>query len=85
MWGGGQQEDMRSERESGHSVGGPVSIIGTSVLLGMEPQGTAGARSRLAWRMHWGGVLDGRELTYKADSKLGTPGFVLNPEVFPCS
>lgn len=36
VWGGGQQEDMRLERELGHSVGGPVSIIQTSALLGEE-------------------------------------------------
>lgn len=36
VWGGGQQQDMRSERELGRSVCGPISIIGTSVLLGEE-------------------------------------------------
>lgn len=82
VWGGGPQEDMRSERELGHSVGGPISILRTLALLGVETQGTAGD-------VVWSGVQNAlrgqnvREPSYKAGSKLGTQGFVLNPGVFP--
>lgn len=50
VWGGGQQEDMRSERGLGHSVGGPISILRTSALLGVgRPRGQRGGLVWLVW------------------------------------
>lgn len=58
VWGGGQQEDMRSERELGHSVGGPISILRTSVLLEWSgdsgQRGTSGVENAL--RPGWQGA-----------------------------